>query len=143
MEEMEEQDRKLLEDCACLAPLHEALSEEIYKNKQEALLQDIEMPLSEVLASMEMYGFEVDTAALTEYGKMLDEKIEDYQNVIYHLAGEQFNINSPKQLGEVLFEHLGLPAKKRPRPVIRPTQMYWSRCEENMRLSTRFWSTAR
>ena len=113
MEEMEEQDRKLLEDCACLAPLHEALSEEIYKNKQEALLQDIEMPLSEVLASMEMYGFEVDTAALTEYGKMLDEKIEDYQNVIYHLAGEQFNINSPKQLGEVLFEHLGLPAKKK------------------------------
>ena len=71
------------------------------------------MPLSEVLASMEMYGFEVDTAALTEYGKMLDEKIEDYQNVIYHLAGEQFNINSPKQLGEVLFEHLGLPAKKK------------------------------
>ena len=113
MEEMEEQDRKLLEDCACLAPLHEALSEEIYKNKQEALLQDIEMPLSEVLASMEMYGFEVDTAALTEYGKMLDEKIEDYQNVIYHLAGEQFNINSPKQLGEVLFEHLGTAGKEK------------------------------
>ena len=112
-DELSEEDRKLLENCACLAPLHEVLSEEITKNKQDKLLQEIEMPLSEVLASMEMYGFEVDTDALKEYGKMLDEKIEEYQNAIYHLAGEQFNINSPKQLGEVLFEHLGLPAKKK------------------------------
>ncbi len=110
---LDETSSQLAKNCACLKPLHDVLHSQIIENKQETLLNDIELPLAEVLASMEMYGFEVDTQALIEYGKMLDEKIEDYQNTIYQLAGETFNINSPKQLGEVLFEHLGLPAKKK------------------------------
>lgn len=112
-EEMAEQHARLLAQCACLLPLHEKLAEEIAHNGQESLLHDIELPLSEVLASMEVCGFAVDTDALTEYGRMLDEKIDEYQNLIYHLAGEEFNINSPKQLGEVLFDHLGLPTRKK------------------------------
>ena len=96
-----------------MLPLHEKLSAEIAANGQDKLLHEIELPLSEVLASMEVCGFAVDTAALTEYGKMLDEKIDEYQNLIYHLAGEKFNINSTRQLGEVLFEHLGLPTRKK------------------------------
>ena len=111
--ELSEQERQLLGDCANLEPLHEALRQQIEQNGQLKLLEEIELPLAEVLASMELDGFEVDTDALIDYGKMLDEKIEEYQNTIYHLAGETFNINSPKQLGEVLFEHLGLPAKKK------------------------------
>ena len=112
-EEMEEDCCKLLTHCASLLPLHEKLSAEIAANGQDKLLHEIELPLSEVLASMEVCGFAVDTAALTEYGRMLDEKIDEYQNLIYHLAGEQFNINSTRQLGEVLFEHLGLPTRKK------------------------------
>ena len=112
-EEMEEDCRKLLTHCASLLPLHEKLSAEIAANGQDKLLHEIELPLSEVLASMEVCGFAVDTAALTEYGRMLDEKIDEYQNLIYHLAGERFNINSTRQLGEVLFEHLGLPTRKK------------------------------
>ncbi len=99
--------------CADLLPLHDILSRKIEENNQTSLLREIELPLAEVLASMELYGFEIDTDALQQYGKMLDEKIEEYQNLIYQLAGESFNINSPKQLGEVLFEHLGLPSKKK------------------------------
>lgn len=99
--------------CADLLPLHDILSRKIAENNQTSLLREIELPLAEVLASMELYGFEIDTDALRQYGKMLDEKIEEYQNLIYQLAGESFNINSPKQLGEVLFEHLGLPSKKK------------------------------
>lgn len=110
---LEEADVQLLESCASLLPLHEVLSEQLAESGQEKLLREIELPLSEVLASMELYGFEVDAEAIAEYGKMLEEKIEEYQNLIYQLAGESFNINSPKQLGEVLFEHLGLPAKKK------------------------------
>ena len=108
-----EEEQSLAQQCACLAPLEEHIRKEIITNGQEKLLNDIELPLAEVLASMELYGFEVDTQALSEYGMMLDQKIDDYKNMIYQLAGEEFNINSPKQLGEVLFEHLGLPARKK------------------------------
>ena len=110
---LSEPDRQLLFDCANLEPLHQTLHKQIELNGQQMLLDEIELPLAEVLASMELDGFEVDTDALTGYGRMLDEKIEEYQNTVYHLAGEEFNINSPKQLGEVLFEHLGLPARKK------------------------------
>lgn len=112
-ENLSEESVSLLQQCAVLSPLQQAIRTEICKNGQESLLNDIELPLAEVLASMEVYGFEVDSEALTEYGVMLDQKIDDYKQEIYRLAGEEFNINSPKQLGEVLFEHLGLPARKK------------------------------
>lgn len=55
----------------------------------------------------------MDTDALTDYGKMLDEQIKQLEQRIHQLAGEEFNLNSPKQLGEILFEKLGLPTRKK------------------------------
>ncbi len=112
-EGMDEPEIALLHRCACIEPLHRVLREQIEQNNQLKLLEEIELPLSEVLAAMELCGFEVDTDALTDYGKMLDEQIKQLEQRIHQLAGEEFNINSPKQLGEILFEKLGLPTRKK------------------------------
>ncbi len=89
------------------------MNEEIKNNGQERLLSEIELPLAEVLASMEREGFLVDAEGIKKFGDMLSERIEKLVTDIYALAGCEFNLNSPKQLGEVLFEKLGLPAKKK------------------------------
>lgn len=77
------------------------------------LYRDIEQPLAEVLASMEEIGFKIDTAGLSEYGEQLRAQAKKYESMIYDMAGEEFNIQSPKQLSEILFVKLGLPAKKK------------------------------
>ncbi len=74
------------------------------------LFEKIELPLMEVLAQMEHNGFGMDKHQLTEFGKMLRLRIEELTNSIYFMAGRKFNINSTKQLGEVLFVDLKLPA---------------------------------
>ncbi|MEE0970438.1 MAG: DNA polymerase I [Clostridia bacterium] len=79
----------------------------------ENLLLDIEMPLASVLCDMELKGFRTDTAGLREYGKNLDSLAMQLAERIYFSAGEEFNINSPVKLGEILFEKLGLPAQKK------------------------------
>ena len=79
----------------------------------EKLFYDIEMPLAAVLADMEEEGFLVDRAGLAEYGKLLSAKSDALASTICSEAGVDFNINSPKQLGEVLFEKLGLPGAKK------------------------------
>lgn len=99
--------------------LKEILSATIKDRKQEYLYYEIELPLAHVLADMEQEGFKVDRAALTEFGKIISQTIDITAKSIYDLAGGEFNINSPKQLGEVLFEKLGLP-------VIRKTKMGYS-----------------
>ena len=71
------------------------------------------MPLIEVLADMEYRGFKVNRKELEEYSARLDDRIKTAESDIHRLAGEQFNINSPKQLGKILFEKLGLPVIKR------------------------------
>lgn len=93
--------------------LCEKLNSEIKANEQEKLLVDIEIPLANVLGKMENIGFEVDRQGIEDYGKMLSEQINSLEESIYKSSGTKFNINSPKQLGKVLFEDLGLPCKKK------------------------------
>ncbi|WP_416197670.1 DNA polymerase I [Sporanaerobacter sp.] len=77
------------------------------------LYYDVELPLAEVLASMEYYGFKIDVEILKELGSEFDKEIDDLTREIYELAGEEFNINSTKQLGEILFDKLELPIIKK------------------------------
>ncbi len=91
----------------------EAVTEKIAENGQEELLYNIEMPLARVLADMELHGFKVDTEGLHNYSKQLEELEEQYKERIYYHAGGEFNVNSPKQLGEILFERLMLPGAKK------------------------------
>ncbi|MGE9964842.1 DNA polymerase I [Fusicatenibacter saccharivorans] len=79
----------------------------------EKLFREIEMPLVFTLFKMEQNGVKVEGEALRVYGEQLGGKITELEKEIYELAGEEFNINSPKQLGVVLFEHLGLPNGKK------------------------------
>ncbi len=83
------------------------------QKEQLKLLCEIEIPLAEVLADMELCGFEVDKEGIAKYGEWLGEELNKLQTEIYDLSGESFNINSPKQLGVILFEKLGLPCKKK------------------------------
>lgn len=85
---------------------------------------DVELPLSLVLGSMEYYGFRVDKQYLEEYGARLDYRIKSLEQTIYMLACEEFNINSPKQLGVILFEKMGLKAVKKQKPAILQMQIH-------------------
>lgn len=89
------------------------IEEKISANGQQKLLYDVEMPLAKVLFMMEKEGFCVSVDGLKDYGKRLDEFENELKERIYFHAGCEFNINSPKQLGEVLFERMMLPAGKK------------------------------
>jgi len=93
--------------------LTEAIGDRISQNNQEELYYEIELPLIEVLADMEYRGFKVNTEGLKQFSAKLDDRIKACEEEIYELAGETFNINSPKQLGVILFEKLGLPVLKK------------------------------
>lgn len=93
--------------------LYKLLSAELEKIGAASTLREIEIPLARVLASMELEGFKVDVNGLSSYAEALSSMAEDYQSRIYMLAGEEFNINSPKQLGVVLFEKMGLSHGKK------------------------------
>ena len=86
------------------------------------LFNEIEMPLVEVLADMQYVGIYVDKKELLEFGKDLKHRIDELSKEIYELAGEEFNINSPKQLGEILFEKLKLPLAKKNKTGYSTTQ---------------------
>ncbi len=94
-------------------PLTVKLSALLEERDQTELLNSIELPLAEVLASMEKIGVKVDKSGIEAFGDMLGERIKELQSRIYELAGEEFNINSPKQLGEILFVKLAIPTKKK------------------------------
>ena len=93
--------------------LYEAMSKRLESDKTLHILKDIELPLAYVLAKMESEGFRVDVNGLESYSKYLEKMADALKQRIYMLSGEEFNINSPKQLGEVLFEKLGLPHGKK------------------------------
>ena len=101
------------EDVSFLLPLYREIEKKIVENGQESLLHEIEMPLAAVLADMELVGCKVDLAGLAAYGERLSALEEEYRERIYMHAGKEFNINSPKQLGEVLFDWLKLPGFKK------------------------------
>ena len=94
---------------AAAARLYPVLNRKIIGDGMERLYYDIELPLAEVLFRMEVRGFRVDVDGLASYGEVLGQMCEQYMENIYTAAGVVFNINSPKQLGEVLFDTLGLP----------------------------------
>ncbi|MBR6985921.1 MAG: DNA polymerase I [Ruminococcus sp.] len=100
-------------DLVSLKELTEKLLAEVDREGMTDLLYNIEMPLTEVLASMEHTGIKITEQGVKEFGTSLSEMIEETQQMIYDDAGHEFNISSPKQLGEVLFGEMGLPAKKK------------------------------
>jgi len=112
-----EDKQKLEEHIAKKAKAIFALRKELLEKNKEfdqlTLLNKIELPLSECLAEMEYEGIHVDRDKLAEIGIDLDRRIKDLEKLIYDLAGEEFNINSPKQLGTILFETLMLPYSKK------------------------------
>lgn len=98
---------------AALPALCDRLQKEIENADMGSLLKDIELPLTEVLAFMETEGVKVDKEGVRSFGDNLIYEIGRAEKEIYEYSGEEFNISSPKQLGEVLFDKLGLPAKKK------------------------------
>ena len=96
-----------------VARMWEKIDARLSESGQRALLYDIEMPLAAVLCDMEIEGCRVDCDGISQYGVELDEIASALESRIYMAAGEEFNISSPKQLGEVLFEKLMLPHGKK------------------------------
>lgn len=92
---------------------YDVLQKELDKNDMQILFNDIEMPLVKVLFDMEREGIKVDLEKLQAYGKELDALIEKEAERVYELGGESFNINSPKQLGVILFEKMDIPPVKK------------------------------
>ena len=93
--------------------LSQTLTDLIEKNGQHKLYYDVELPLIKVLADMQTEGVLVDKEELERYGITLKKNIDELEKSIYALAGCEFNINSPKQLGEILFDRLGLKGGKK------------------------------
>lgn len=99
--------------CAAIAKLMPMLKTKIKGEQLESVLYEVELPLVEVMASMEVEGITVDQEELKQLGKVITEQVDRITQQIYELAGEEFNINSPVQLGTILFEKLELPAGKK------------------------------
>ncbi|MFZ7130932.1 MAG: DNA polymerase I [Eubacteriales bacterium] len=110
-----DEDKKnyIIHNCQVLMMLHEILSHSILELKMEMLFQDIEMPLMEVLASFEYAGFNIDKKELEGLDIEFDKRLDHLTEEIYGFAGRSFNINSPKQLGVILFDELKLPVFKK------------------------------
>ncbi|MCP3030546.1 DNA polymerase I [Halobacillus sp. A1] len=96
-----------------LYKLKHSMEEQLQANEQYQLYNELEMPLALILGEMEHYGVKVDTGRLEDMRSELESRLNDIKTEIFELAGEEFNLNSPKQLGPVLFEKLGLPVIKK------------------------------
>ncbi len=103
--------RYACEDADVTWQLAAILRKKVRELEQERVLHEIECPLVPVLVAMEKEGIRVDPAALAETGALLGERIAEYEKAVYEAAGTKFNLNSPKQVGEILFDRLGLADK--------------------------------
>ena len=101
------------EDSDATLQIHQILSPRIKENNLEKLLEEIELPLCRTLAKMEMQGVKIAPAKLEEQSVILKADLQVIEQAIYAQAGQEFNINSPKQLGKVLFEDLGIDVAKK------------------------------
>ena len=101
------------EDADITLRLAEVLEPKLQETEQETLFRDVEMPLVEVLTDMEWTGIRIDSGFLERLSAEMEQKLTTLEKEIFELAGGSFNIGSPKQLGEVLFERLGLPKGKK------------------------------
>ena len=100
-------------DCRRLLELEAPLKQRLQENGLERLYRDLELPLTSILAAMEFHGVRIDSAFLQELSRQWSLELKELEAKIYALAGEEFNIQSPRQLGQVLFERLGLsPGRK-------------------------------
>lgn len=103
----------LARKAAAISELYEKVLQELDQNEQTELFYDLELPLALILAKMEYTGVKVDVERLETMKTELAGRLKEIEAKIYALAGEEFNINSPKQLGVILFEKMGLPAIKK------------------------------
>lgn len=103
----------LVRKSLAMQELREKLEKELIENQQEELFRELEMPLSLILADMEYTGIKVDVERLKKQGQEINQRLNEIEGRIHDLAGESFNINSPKQLGVILFEKLNLPVLKK------------------------------
>lgn len=103
----------LVRKSLAMSDLKEILQNELQRNEQDELFTELEMPLSLILADMEACGVMVDSERLRLMGGEINERLIEIEKTIHKLAGETFNINSPKQLGVILFEKLNLPSFKK------------------------------
>ncbi len=99
--------------CPLLPVLEEKLRPIIGETDNDYLYKEVELPLAKLLAKIESTGFRVDTDGLSYYGSELKKRMDETEKGIYNYAGHEFNVNSPKQLGTVLFEELKLPHFKK------------------------------
>lgn len=111
--EIDELAEHLVRKAEAVYQLKPVFEKELQENEQEKLYTELEMPLSIVLGHMEKNGVKVDKKQLEQMGVDLNNRLQELEQKIHSLAGEAFNINSPKQLGEILFVKLGLPPVKK------------------------------
>ena len=113
LSDMPKECKELIGNVAAFSDLCNKIESKIKENSQKELLDNIEMPLAKVLADMERIGFLVDCDGIKNYGEILEVEIKTLQRAIFDIVGHEFNVNSPKQLGEVLFAERGLPKGKK------------------------------
>lgn len=111
--EQNELSQHLGRKAAAILDLQDGLKTELEDNHQWELFEDMEMPLSVILGRMEAYGVAVDQSELEKMGEDLTKRLNDLEKKIHEAAGESFNINSPKQMGVILFDKLNLPVIKK------------------------------
>ena len=109
----DKEEERLAWEAAALAEMGEVIRQQLVEEGFERLYREMEVPLSEVLAVLEETGVYVNRDHLSQKREEMDKRIAELEKDIYALAGKEFNINSPRQLGEILFERLGLPPLKK------------------------------